>query len=93
MVCFNFSFCNPDDQINPSQIIKCEMNKEDHIELFVIEESVIVEGVHKIFKPLWDVEFFTCDNYIYGSRDDIEEHAGLDYGSFSLPLSTEKVDD
>lgn len=24
MVCFNFSFCNLDDQINPSQIIKCE---------------------------------------------------------------------
>ncbi len=53
------------------------MNKENHIELFVIE-YVVVEGVHKIFKPLWD---------------DIEKHASLDYGSLSLPLSTEKAND
>jgi hypothetical protein len=38
------------------------MSKEGHIELFVIEESIIVESVHKIFKPLWDVEFFIGDN-------------------------------
>jgi hypothetical protein len=68
------------------------MNKENHIELFVIE-YVVVEGVHKIFKPLWDVKFFTGDNSICGSRDDIEKHASLDYGSLSLPLSTEKAND
>jgi hypothetical protein len=93
MVCFNFSFCNLNDQIIPSQIVKCEMSKEAHIELFVIEEYVVVEGVHKIFKPLWDVKNFIGDNPICGSRHDIEKHASLDYGSFSLPLSTEKADD
>ncbi len=71
-VYFNFSFYNPYDQIDPSQIIKCKMNKEYHIELFVIEESIIVEGVRKILKPLWDVGFSTSDNSICGSKDEIE---------------------
>jgi hypothetical protein len=48
------------------------MNKEYHIELFVIEESIIVEGVRKILKPLWDVGFSTSDNSICGSKDEIE---------------------
>jgi hypothetical protein len=69
------------------------MSKEGHIEFFVIEKSIVIEGVHKIFKPFWDVEFFIGDNSMCGNRNDIEEHAGLDYGSFSLPLSIEKTND
>jgi hypothetical protein len=33
------------------------------------------------------------DNYIHGNKDDVEEHMGLDYGSFDSLLSNEKVDD
>jgi hypothetical protein len=35
----------------------------------------------------------TGDNSIHGNKDDVEEHTGLDYGSFGSPLSNEKVDD
>ncbi len=35
----------------------------------------------------------TSDNSIQGSKDDIEKHRGLDYGSFGLPLSVEKAND
>jgi len=35
----------------------------------------------------------TSDNSIQGSKDDIEKHMGLDYGSFGLPLSVEKAND
>jgi len=35
----------------------------------------------------------TSDNSIQGSKDDIEKHTGLDYGSFGLPLSVEKAND
>ncbi len=35
----------------------------------------------------------TSDNSIKGSKDDIEKHTGLDYGSFGLPLSAEKAND
>jgi hypothetical protein len=33
------------------------------------------------------------DNSIQGSKDDIEKHTSLDYGSFGLPLSIEKAND
>jgi hypothetical protein len=69
------------------------MNKEDLIELFVIEESIVVEGVGKLSEPLWDVGFSTSDNSIHGSKDDVEEHTSSKYGSFGLPLFIEKVDD
>jgi hypothetical protein len=72
MVYFNFSLYNPYDQIDPSQIIKCKMNKEYHTELFVIEEFIVAKGVCDIFKPFWDVGFSTNDNSICGSKDDIE---------------------
>jgi hypothetical protein len=72
MVYFNFYFYNLDDQIDSSQIIKCKMKKEYHIKLFVIEESMVVEGAWEISKPLWDVGFSTSDNFIKGSKDDIE---------------------
>ncbi len=57
MVYFNFSFCNPNYQINLAQIVECKMGKEDHTNLFVIEESIITKGVHKLFKPHLDVDF------------------------------------
>jgi hypothetical protein len=63
------------------------MSKEDHTKLFVIEEFVDAKGA------LWDVEYLTNDNSIWGSKDDIEKHASLDYGSFGLPLSVEKAND
>ncbi len=93
MVCFNFSFCNLDYHINPSQVVECKMNKTSFIELFVIEEFVIFENVCKILEPLLDVEFSTSDNSISGSKYDIGEHACLDYGSFGLPLSAKKIND
>jgi len=42
---------------------------------------------------LWDVEYLMNDNSIWGSKDDIEKHTSLDYGSFGLPLSVEKAND
>lgn len=38
------------------------MSKEYHTKLFVIEESIIVEGACESSKPLWDVGFSTNDN-------------------------------
>jgi hypothetical protein len=38
--------------IDFSQIIKCKMNKQVHIELFNIEAFVVIEGVCEIFEPL-----------------------------------------
>jgi hypothetical protein len=69
MVYFNFSFCNPNYQINPTQIIECKMGKEDHTNLFIIEESIVTKGVHKLFKPHLDVGFSTSDNSIHGSKN------------------------
>lgn len=69
------------------------MSKRNYIELFVIEEFVTSKGVHKICEPLWDVKFSTSDNSICGSKDDVEKHANLDYGSFGLPLSVKKIND
>ncbi len=63
------------------------MNKEDHTKLFVIEEFVAPKGA------LQDVEYLTSDNSIQGSKDGIEKHTSLDYGSFGLPLYVEKAND
>jgi hypothetical protein len=30
------------------------MSKEDLIELFFIEESIVIKGVGEFFEPLWD---------------------------------------
>ncbi len=68
------------------------MNKEVLIELLVIEESIVVEGVSELSKPLWDVGFLTSDNSIHGSKDDVEEHMSPKYGSFGLSLFVEKID-
>jgi hypothetical protein len=70
MVYFNFSFCNLDYQINPIQIIECKMGKEDHTNLFVIEESIVIKGAHELFEPHLDVGFSPSDNYIHGSKND-----------------------
>lgn len=59
----------------------------------LLRSMLLLKVFTRIFKPLWDVDFLTCDNSICGSRDDIEKHVSLDYGSFSLPLSAKKVDD
>jgi hypothetical protein len=37
------SFAIPDDQIDPCQIVKCEMNKQDHSESFVIEVFIFLK--------------------------------------------------
>jgi len=57
MVYFNFSFCNPNYQMNLTQIVECKMGKENHTNLFVIEESIITKGVDNLFKPHLDVDF------------------------------------
>jgi hypothetical protein len=51
-VYFFFSFWNPNYQIDLSQIIEYKMSKENLIELFVLEESIVVEGVGELFEPL-----------------------------------------
>jgi hypothetical protein len=57
-----------------------------------MEAKITIEGVRELFEPHLDVGFLMGDNFIHGSKDDIEEHMGLDYGSFGSPLSIEKVD-
>jgi hypothetical protein len=37
-----------DDQIDPCQIVECEMNKQDQSESFVIEVYVVFKGAHEI---------------------------------------------
>jgi hypothetical protein len=46
------------------------MGKEDHTDLFVIEESIVTKGVHELFELHLDVEFSTNDNSIHGSKND-----------------------
>jgi hypothetical protein len=67
------------------------MSKEDLIELFFIEESIVVEGVGEFSKLLWDVGFLTSENSICGSKDDVEEHMNSKYDSFGLSLFIEKL--
>jgi hypothetical protein len=69
------------------------MSKEDHTKLFIIEVYVIVEGASELSKHFLDVGFSTSNNYIHGSKNDIEEDMGHDYGSFGLPLFVKKTDD
>lgn len=76
------------DQIDPYQIVKCEMSKQDHSESFVTEVFLVHEGVHEIF-----IGFSTGVNFICGSQDDYGQLTGPDFGSFGLPLSIEKADD
>jgi len=57
MVYFNFFFKNPDYHIDLSQIVEYEMNKEVLIELFVIEESIVVEGVSKLLNLFGMLDF------------------------------------
>ncbi len=88
MVAFNFFFLHSNDQIDPYQIIECEMNKQDHIESFVVEVSIVVEGVHKM-----SIGFLMGVNSTCGSRDDYGQLTNPNYGSFGLPSSTEKAND
>jgi hypothetical protein len=46
------------------------MGKEDHTNLFVIEESIVTKGAHKLFEPHLDVGFSMSDNYIHESKND-----------------------
>lgn len=75
------------------------MSKEIHNELYDIEDYVDVEHVIKLSKSLLDVRFWTGDNFIRGTRDDVEEHmspyySGLGSDGYCLsPLSIEKIDD
>jgi hypothetical protein len=64
------------------------MNKQDHIESFVIEVFIDFEGVHDM-----SIGFLTGVNSTCGSRNDYGKLMGPDYGSFGLPSSVEKVDD
>ncbi len=82
MVAFNYLFLHSNDQIDPYQIIECEMNKQDHIESFV------VEGVHKM-----SIGFSMGVNSTCGSRNDYGQLTNPDYGSFGLPSSIEKTND
>jgi len=76
------------DQIDLFQIVECEMNKQDHIESFIIEVFIALEGVRKI-----SVGFLKNVNSTCGSWDDYWQLISLDYGSFGLPSSTKKTHD
>ncbi len=84
VVAFNLSFLHLDDQINPCQVFKCEMSKQDHIESFVIELFIDSKGACTT-----SVGFSTNVNSTCGSQDDWEI-MGPNYGSFGLPSSIEK---
>lgn len=67
-------------------------------EVFYVIEGVQMGDVDLSDEPRFDMNrgedvFLTGDNSIHGNIDDVEEHMGLDYGSFGSPLSNEKVDD
>jgi hypothetical protein len=58
-----------------------------------MEAKMITKGARELSEPHLNVEFLMGDNSIHGSKDDIEEHTSLDYGSFGSPLSIEKAID
>jgi hypothetical protein len=64
------------------------MNKQDHSKSFVIEVSIVPEGVHEIF-----VQVLIGVNFIRGSQDDYMQLTSPDFGSFGSPLFVEKVND
>jgi len=64
------------------------MNKQDHIESFVIELFIDSEGACIMF-----VGLSTCVNSACGSQDDYGKLMGPNYGSFGLPSFVEKTND
>jgi hypothetical protein len=58
------------------------MSKEIHNELYVIEDYVDVEHASKLSKSLLDVRFWTCDNFMHGNKDDVEEHTSPYYSGW-----------
>ncbi len=65
VVVFNYPFLHSDGQIDPCQIVKWEMNKQDHIESFVIEVSIAIEGAREM-----SIGFLTSVNSTCGSQYD-----------------------
>lgn len=61
--------------------------------ILFMEAKMITKGARELSEPHLNVEFLMGDNSIHGSKDDIEEHTSLDYGSFGSPLSIEKAID
>ncbi len=62
MVIFNYPFLHSNDQIDPCQVVECKMNKQDHIELFIIEVFIVSrcsQDVRRVFDGcqfyLWKV--------------------------------------
>jgi hypothetical protein len=62
VVIFYYFFLYFDDQIDPCQIVECEMSKQDHNESFVIKVFIVPKGACEIF-----VGFLTSVNSICGS--------------------------
>ncbi len=88
VVAFNYLLLHSNDQINPCQVVECKMNKQNHIESFVIEVYVAFESVCEM-----SIGFSMSVNSTCGSRDDCGKLTDPDYGSFRSPSSAKKADD
>ncbi len=62
VVAFNYPFLHSNHQINPCQVVECEMNKQNHIESFLNEMYVVFEGACEM-----SIGFLTSANSNCGS--------------------------
>ncbi len=61
--------------------------------ILFMEAKMTAKGARELSEPHLNVDFLMGDNSIHESKDEIEEHTSMDYGSFGSPLSIGKAND